>query len=134
MASLEILGREFAGRSGMQVELALEPVVLDEARQLTVYRMVQESLTNIGKYADATEATIVMKDYGTHVTVEVVDDGKGFDLQRLRPATHGLAGMRHRVEAAQGKLTVSSSPGKGTRVSIMLPVGARPAAGRRVAG
>ncbi|MGJ7483923.1 CHASE3 domain-containing protein [Variovorax sp. LT2P21] len=134
VASLEILGREFADRSGMQVELALEPVVLDEARQLTVYRMVQESLTNIGKYADATEATIVMKDYGTHVTVDVVDDGKGFDLQRLRPATHGLAGMRHRVEAAQGKLTVSSSPGKGTRVSIMLPVGAQPAAGRRVAG
>ena len=134
VASLEILGREFADRSGMQVELALEPVVLDEARQLTVYRMVQESLTNIGKYADATEATIVMKDYGTHVTVEVVDDGKGFDVQRLRPATHGLAGMRHRVEAAQGKLTVSSSPGKGTRVSIMLPVATPSAAARRLAG
>ena len=134
VASLEILGREFADRSDMQVELALEPVVLDEARQLTVYRMVQESLTNIAKYADATEATIVMKDYGTHVTVDVVDDGKGFDLQRLRPATHGLAGMRHRVEAAQGKLTVSSSPGKGTRVSIMLPVGARSTAGRHTAG
>ncbi|MCU4119792.1 CHASE3 domain-containing protein [Variovorax sp. N23] len=134
VASLEILGREFADRSDIQVEWALEPVVLDEARQLTIYRMVQESLTNIGKYADATEATIVMKDYGTHVTVDVVDDGKGFDPQRLRPATHGLAGMRHRVEAAQGKLTVTSSPGKGTRVSIMLPVGARSKAGGRAAG
>lgn len=134
VASLEILGREFADRAGMQVELALEPVVLDAARQLTVYRMVQESLTNIGKYADATEATIVMKDYGTHVTVDVTDDGKGFDLQHLRPATHGLAGMRHRVEAAQGKLTVSSSPGKGTRVSIMLPVATPSAAARRLAG
>lgn len=134
VASLEILGREFADRSGLQVELALEPVVLDESRQLTVYRMVQESLTNIGKYAEATEATIVMKDYGTHVTVDVTDDGKGFDTQRLRPATHGLAGMRHRVEAAQGKLTVISSPGKGTRVSIMLPVGAWLPAARPVAG
>lgn len=123
VASLEILGREFADRAGVQIEMALEPVVLDESRQLTIYRMVQESLTNIGKYAEATEATIVMKDYGTHVTVEVADDGQGFDPQRLRPATHGLAGMRHRVEAAQGKLTVSSAPGKGTRVTIMLPVG-----------
>ncbi len=134
VASLEILGREFEDRAGIRVEMELEPVVLDEARQLTVYRMVQESLTNIGKYAEASEATIVMKDYHTHVTVEVADDGKGFDPQRLRPATHGLAGMRHRVEAAQGKLTVTSAPGTGTRVAIMLPTVTPGTAGRSAAG
>lgn len=122
VASLEILGREFADRSGLQIEMSLEPAVLDEARQLTIYRMVQESLTNIGKYAEASEATIVMKDYGNHVIVEVADNGKGFDTQRARPSTHGLAGMRHRVEAAQGKLTVASTPGNGTRLTAMLPV------------
>ncbi|MBB1600688.1 CHASE3 domain-containing protein [Variovorax sp. UMC13] len=122
VASLEILGREFADRSGLQIEMSLEPAVLDEARQLTIYRMVQESLTNIGKYAEASEATIVMKDYGNHVIVEVADNGKGFDTQRVRPSTHGLAGMRHRVEAAQGKLTVISTPGHGTRLTAMLPV------------
>jgi len=121
VASLEILGREFADRSGLQIEMALEPVVLDEARQLTIYRMVQESLTNIGKYAEASEATIVMKDYGNHVIVEVADNGKGFDTQRVRPSTHGLSGMRHRVEAAQGKLTITSTPGSGTRLTAMLP-------------
>ena len=122
VASLEILGREFAERSGLQIEMALEPVTLDESRQLTIYRMVQESLTNIGKYAEAGEATIVMKNYENHVIVEVADNGKGFDTQRMRPSTHGLAGMRHRVEAARGKLTVSSTPGRGTRLSAMLPV------------
>ncbi len=122
VASLEILGREFAERSGLQIEMALEPVTLDESRQLTIYRMVQESLTNIGKYAEATEATIVMKNYENHVIVEVADNGKGFDTQHMRPSTHGLAGMRHRVEAARGKLTVSSTPGKGTLLSAMLPV------------
>ncbi|WP_429612121.1 sensor histidine kinase [Variovorax sp. W2I14] len=121
VASLEILGREFAERSGLQVEMALEPVTLDESRQLTIYRMVQESLTNIGKYAEAGEATIVMKNYENHVIVEVSDNGKGFDTQRMRPSTHGLAGMRHRVEAARGKLTISSTPGRGTRLSAMLP-------------
>ena len=74
-----------------EVEMALEPVALDEGRQLTVYRMVQESLTNIGKYAQASEATIVMKNYESHVIVEVADNGKGFDTQRMRPSTHGLA-------------------------------------------
>ena len=122
VASLEILGREFAERSGLQIEMALEPVTMDESRQLTIYRMVQESLTNIGKYAEASEATIVMKNYANHVIVEVADNGKGFDALRVRPSTHGLAGMRHRVEAARGKLTISSAPGKGTRLSAMLPI------------
>jgi signal transduction histidine kinase len=122
VASLEILGREFAERSGLQIEMALEPVTMDESRQLTIYRMVQESLTNIGKYAEASEATIVMKNYENHVVVEVADNGKGFDTQRMRPSTHGLAGMRHRVEAARGKLTVASTPGQGTRLSAMLPL------------
>ena len=94
----------------------------DESRQLTIYRMVQESLTNIGKYAEATEATISMKDHDSHVLVEVLDNGKGFDAQKMRPSTHGLAGMRHRVEAAHGKLTVASTPGHGTRITAMLPV------------
>ncbi|MGJ7612186.1 MULTISPECIES: sensor histidine kinase [unclassified Variovorax] len=122
VASLEILGREFAERSGLQIEMALEPAAMDESRQLTIYRMVQESLTNIGKYAQASEATIVMKNYENHVIVEVADNGKGFDTLHMRPSTHGLAGMRHRVEAARGKLTVSSTPGKGTHLSAMLPI------------
>jgi signal transduction histidine kinase len=132
VASLEILGREFAERSGVQVEMALEPVELDESRQLTVYRMVQESLTNIGKYAKASEATIVLKNYGHRVHVEVTDNGLGFDTHKMKPATHGLAGMRHRVEAAHGRLSISSAPGKGTTVRAVLPVaapaGAEPAA------
>lgn len=122
VASLEILGREFGDRAGVQVQMALEPVALDEARQLTVYRLVQESMTNIGKYAEATEATIVLKNYGNHVIVEVADNGKGFDTRTVRPSTHGLAGMRHRVQAAAGKLTLSSAPGQGTRLTAMIPV------------
>ncbi|MDM0011500.1 CHASE3 domain-containing protein [Variovorax sp. J22P168] len=121
VASLEILGREFAEQSGMEVEMVLEPVDLDESNQLTAYRMVQESLTNIGKYAQATEASIVMKNYGNHAVIEVMDNGKGFDTQRARPSTHGLAGMRHRVEAAKGKLTIASTPGQGTHLSAILP-------------
>lgn len=121
IASLEILGREFSERSGVEVEMVLEPVSLDEANQLTVYRMVQESLTNIGKYAHATEASIVMKNYGNHVVVEVSDNGKGFDIQAARASSHGLAGMQHRVRTAKGKLTISSTPGQGTRLSASLP-------------
>lgn len=122
VASLEILGREFADQSGLQVEMVLEPVDTDESRQLTIYRMVQESLTNIGKYAKATEVTVTMMNQGSHATIEVADNGCGFDTLHVRASTHGLAGMRHRVEAAQGELVVESTPGSGTRLTATLPL------------
>jgi signal transduction histidine kinase len=120
-ASLEILAREFSERSGIDVTTGLEPVELDEARQLTVYRVVQESLTNVGKYAQARQVEISLHNYGNHVEVDIKDDGKGFDPQRTKASTHGLAGMRHRVEAAGGRLAVTSAPGGGTRISAVLP-------------
>ena len=120
-ASLEILAREFSERSGVEITTSLEAVQLDESRQLTVYRLVQESLTNVGKYAEARQVEISLRNYAGHVEVDIKDDGKGFDSSRVRPSTHGLAGMRHRVEAAGGKLAVSSTPGRGTRISAVLP-------------
>ena len=120
-ASLEILAREFSERSGIEVATSLEAVQLDESRQLTVYRLVQESLTNVGKYAEAKQVDVSVRDYSNHVEVEIRDDGKGFEPGRTRPSTHGLAGMRHRVEAAGGKLTVTSRPGDGTRIAAVLP-------------
>jgi signal transduction histidine kinase len=119
-AALEILAREFSERSGIEVALSLENVELDESRQLTVYRIVQESLTNVGKYAEARQVGISVRDYANHVEVEVRDDGKGFDVAQGKASTHGLAGMRHRVEATGGRLSVESRPGAGTRIQAVL--------------
>ena len=96
--------------------------------QLTVYRLVQESLTNIGKYAQAKLVDISLRRYENHVEVEIKDDGKGFDTAAVRPSTHGLAGMRHRVEAAGGRLTVQSAPGQGARIFAVLPATPSPSA------
>lgn len=120
-AALEILAREFSERSGIEVATSLETVELDEQGQLTIYRIVQESLTNVSKYAEAQLVDVSVRDYSNHVEVEVRDDGKGFDVGATRPSTHGLAGMRHRVEAAGGRLAVSSRPGDGTRILATLP-------------
>jgi signal transduction histidine kinase len=120
-ASLEILAREFSERSGIDITTNLEPVELDEGRQLTVYRVVQESLTNIGKYAEAKQADISVRNYAGHVEVEIVDNGKGFDPLRTKASTHGVAGMRHRVEAAGGRFNVTTTPGRGTRISAVMP-------------
>ena len=119
--SLEILTRDFAQRSNVQVDTSLEATQLSDAAQLTVYRLVQESLTNIGKYANARRVLVSVHNYPNHVSVQVRDDGDGFDIARISPDAHGLFGMRHRVEAAGGKLTVTSTPGEGTLVSAVLP-------------
>lgn len=121
-AALEILTREYAERAGIEVETSLESVQLPDAAQLTVYRMVQEALTNIGKYAKASKVLVSVHGYPTHVAVQVRDDGVGFDPGSVRPTSHGLAGMRHRVEAAGGRLTLTSRPGNGTLLSAVLPL------------
>jgi signal transduction histidine kinase len=126
-ASLEILAREFSERSGIEVTPSLEQVDLDESRQLTVYRLVQESLTNVGKYAKAKQVEVTVRGYANHVEVEIRDDGRGFDVSQVKPSTHGLAGMRHRVEAAGGRLAVLSRPGGGTRISAVMPKAPAPA-------
>ena len=120
-ASLEILTRDFADRSKIAVDASLETVNLSDSAQLTVYRLVQESLTNIGKYANAQRVLITVHNYPGHVSVQVRDDGAGFNALNISPTAHGLAGMHHRVEAAGGRLSVTSTPGEGTLVSATLP-------------
>ena len=121
VASLEILAREFEERSGLAITTDLEVVELGDSAQLTVYRLVQESLTNIGKYAEASQAVISLQNMDGVISIEVQDNGKGFDTSHVAPASHGITGMRHRVEAAGGRLTIASNHGAGTRISAMLP-------------
>lgn len=121
VASLEILAREFEDRSGLDVTTDLETVELGGSAQLTVYRLVQESLTNMSKYAEAHQAEISLHGFEGYITVEVKDDGVGFDTTQVKGSSHGLAGMKHRVEAAGGRLTITSRPGEGTRISAVLP-------------
>ena len=123
VAALEILIREFAQRSEIAVNEELEHVDLGAAAQLTVYRLVQEALTNIAKYAKATEVTVSLATVDDeHVRIAVHDNGIGFDSSVQRAATHGLIGMRYRVEAEGGSMRLESKPGAGTLIEAILPV------------
>ncbi len=121
VAALEILTREFGDHTGLTVTTALDDVSLDDEAELTAYRVVQESLTNISKYAQAKEVTVTMQVFDHHLELDIKDDGVGFDLNTRLNASHGFAGMRHRVEALNGTLQVRSSEGRGTRIHVMLP-------------
>jgi signal transduction histidine kinase len=121
VASLQIIGRDFGLTSGIEVSCDLAAVALDDWTALAVYRLVQESLTNIAKYAGATKAQIVLATQGEATVVAVVDNGNGFDVAQVQSNRHGLTGIRHRIEACGGSLKVTSRPGKGTRVVAWLP-------------
>ena len=127
VAALEIQLREFAARSEIAVVDQLEPVEVSPAAQLTIYRLVQEALTNVVKYAKASEVVVTLQaPSGGGALVSVRDNGVGFDTDVPRLARHGLIGMRYRVEAEGGTMRLSSKPGEGTLIEATLPP--RPAA------
>ena len=121
VASLEILTREFQERSGLVISTTLEHVELNSSSQLTIYRLVQESLTNISKYANAKKVCVKLESTDGYAIIEVVDDGRGFNISEVGAGSYGLTGMRHRVEAISGKLTVSSAEGRGARIMAVIP-------------
>ncbi|MDQ6639415.1 MAG: CHASE3 domain-containing protein [Pseudomonadota bacterium] len=131
VAALEILLREFAVRSEIAVVDHLDQVEVSPAAQLTIYRLVQEALTNVVKYAKATEVVVTLlapNDGGALISVR--DNGIGFDTALPRLTRHGLIGMRYRVEAEGGTMRLSSTTGQGTLIEATLPAQpATPASG-----
>ena len=123
VAALEIQSREFAERSGLPVDTAFDNSVrLSPSGDLTVYRLVQEAFTNIAKYAQATRIRVELAAVGNAVQVSVRDDGVGFDTSVQRGSAHGLLGMRYRVEAEGGAMTLQAAPGQGTFIHATLPL------------
>ena len=122
VTTLEILARDFAERSGVEVSCDVEPVELGLAAELVVYRMVQEAITNITKYAQAKRVWISMNAASGAAWITVTDDGKGFDTAKGSRSAYGLIGMHYRVAAAKGTLSVTSAPTKGTRLLLKLPL------------
>ncbi len=131
MAAIEALTERSATTAGLDIktDFALPETWgrerLDPELESTVYRLVQEALTNVVKHARAERVDLKVSMDGDAVTVSVRDDGVGFD-----PATtsegFGLVGMRERLELIGGHVQVSSAPGQGTEVRAELPVSGAP--------
>lgn len=119
--ALQRLCGEVTERTGLPVHTELEDLTLGEEAQITVYRLVQEALTNAQKYAKANQMQVTLARQSNHVAVRIEDDGQGFDPASERVARHGLAGMRFRVEALGGEWQLDSAPGTGTRIQARLP-------------
>lgn len=95
---------------------------LSEDVSLSVFRIIQEALTNIRKYAQAHHVRVSLHATPKAIELEVEDDGIGFDPGSPKVARHGLAGIKHRVFTHGGQLRILTAPGKGVTIQVMLPV------------
>lgn len=124
-AAAEWLVNEFQHRTGIVCELAiaLPEADLSDALATAVFRILQESLTNITKHANATHAEITLDSEEGTLTLTVRDNGRGFDTALPRaPRSFGLIGMRERVSLLGGQIRVESIPGDGTIVEARIPL------------
>jgi signal transduction histidine kinase len=122
VSALEWQGREVSRNSEVEVEVQSENVSdsLPDEYRVCVYRLVQEALNNAVRHSGAKNAKVSVKQSPERITVEVTDDGKGFDSERTRGL--GLLGMEERVKRLAGTLKVSSNPGQGVTVKAELPL------------
>jgi signal transduction histidine kinase len=100
-----------------------EDIELDETRAVVVFRIVQESLTNITRYAGASQVDVTLGQVGNELRVEVRDNGVGFDLDAAtQKKSFGLLGMRERALALGGQVDIASAPGQGTVIAVTIPI------------
>jgi signal transduction histidine kinase len=120
--AIERLGETFAERSGIEtvVQANLEQRLPPEV-EITIYRVVQEALTNIVKHSGAQHVSIVISSRDGGVAATIDDDGLGFDSSKVRSDALGLLGMRERLALVGGTLEVESAAGSGTTIAAQVP-------------
>jgi len=120
-AALRNLCDDMSGSLGFPIDLTTAEFNLGADAELAVYRFVQEALTNVGKYAEASRVEVTLAEEAGLATVLVRDNGVGFDAQHPRVGHHGLSGMQFRAESLGGAMQIHSAPGQGTLVRIAFP-------------
>jgi PAS domain S-box-containing protein len=123
VAAVEWAAEEFAARSGTRLWLDLprEDLVIDQESATAVFRIFQETLTNVTRHAQATQVEVHLGKEGGSIVLEVRDNGRGMNEDLATAGSLGILGMRERALLLKGKLTIHSAPGLGTTVTVWIP-------------
>lgn len=121
--ALEWLVGDFRERSGVACHLdAAGEVAMDDACATGIFRIVQESLTNVARHARASRVDVVLERHSGALELAVCDDGAGFDPEAVGSGSFGLLGIVERARNLGGTVAIDSAPGRGTRVAIRIPL------------
>jgi len=112
----------FTTRHKIPARLTLhgEPTHLTEEQQLTVFRIMQECLTNAAKHAEASDVHVDVLFEEESLRMSITDDGKGFDVSKTPKHHYGLLNMKERAKKANGSVSITSQPGEGTRIELSI--------------
>ena len=124
VAAVEWAAAEFQNRTGMKCRLDLprDDLVIDRESATALFRMLQETLTNVARHAHATEVNVSLASENGSLVLEIQDNGVGIAKERLSASTSlGILGMRERAILLGGELIVEGAPGKGTRATVRIP-------------
>lgn len=124
--ALRALAEQFCSDTRVPTEIQLpetDIAGIGDAQSLALFRIAQEAFTNIRKYANATHVGLKLSVEDDVAQLRIEDNGRGFDAgEDAFKSTHGIIGMRHRVQMFAGKFTVASRPGVGTRIVAKMPL------------
>ena len=124
-AAIEWQVAEFRRRTGITCDLFMgdKEFVVDDARATSLFRILQESLTNVIRHAKATHVVIELYQEGTRLVMKITDNGVGIYPEiRKSPNSFGLVGVEERIHALNGEFLITSAPGKGTTLTIYIPL------------
>ena len=104
-------------------EVPAAKIVVDRDRATALFRIVQESLTNVARHAAASRVEISFRQEGNNLRLTIRDNGRGIQDRELdNPRSVGLAGMRERAGLLNGRCEITGGPGNGTTVEVRLPL------------
>jgi signal transduction histidine kinase len=123
VAAVEWAAEEFAARSGTRLKLDLprEDLAIDQESATAIFRILQETLTNVTRHARATQVEVHLGKERGSVVLDVRDNGRGMNEDLATAGSLGILGMRERALLLKGKLTIQSAPGLGTAVTVRIP-------------
>ncbi len=124
-AAIEWQAEEFERRLNIPcvVTCTDEDIVLEEDLSVAIFRIFQETLTNISKYADATHVDVSLAVGDDEVILEVCDNGRGIEVGHIaKPGSFGIRGMQERARSLGGDVEIVTMPGQGTRIKVALPL------------
>jgi signal transduction histidine kinase len=123
MAAIEWQAHDFQDRSGIQCHLQAEEVELPGDQATALFRIFQESLTNVARHAEATKVEISLNRQNGYIFLEISDDGRGITKEKISSSTSlGLLGMQERAYAFGGDVKIESDDGQGTMVRVQIPI------------
>ena len=110
--------------TGIEIIFTCEnlPASFDQRKQIYLYRIAQEAINNITKHSDADKASISISSCASCISLNIADNGKGFDAGKTNTKGNGILNIRERVHLLKGECQINSSPGKGTSINIEIPV------------